>query len=103
MKEFTKFSELVFSPIKHLLAIKKQTGQTLGKKLTSQDVEEVAKDTLQWAKSMGVTHYTFWVQPLTNRTIEKYDAFFELDYSHKEGHKQAVSIDKFNGNTLAKG
>lgn len=82
MKEFGRFAELVFSPTKHLLAKSRLPGQTPGRKLTPDEVELVAKEALQWAKANGVTHYTFWVQPLTNRTIEKYDAFSELDYTH---------------------
>jgi len=69
MKELRKFAELAFSPTKHLLARKRQTGQPLGKKLNQEDIDAVAKEAFAWAQSNGVTHYTFWVQPLTNKTI----------------------------------
>lgn len=103
MKEFPRFAELAFSPMKHLLARKGHPRRPLPSKLSHEDIEVVAQEALQWAKSKGATHYTFWIQPFTNRTIEKYDAFLELDYSHKDGHMQANIIDQFNGKILAKG
>jgi glutamine synthetase len=57
---------------------------------------------LEWAKAQGVTHYTFWVQPFTNETLEKHDAFFELEYVYN-GSESSKGIDKFNGKTLIKG
>lgn len=39
----------------------------------------VAAGMKMWALEKGVTHYTHWFQPLTDRTAEKHDAFVEHD------------------------
>ena len=41
--------------------------------------DEVASGMKRWAEELGVTHYTHWVQPLTEGTAEKHDAFVEHD------------------------
>ena len=41
--------------------------------------DEVAAGMKRWATELGVTHYTHWVQPLTEGTAEKHDAFVEHD------------------------
>lgn len=57
---------------------------------------------LAWAKKNGVTHYTFWVHPQTNETIEKHDAFFELEHLYHSGPKPK-QIENFTGRVLQKG
>ena len=41
--------------------------------------DEVAAGMKRWATELGVTHYTYWFQPLTEGTAEKHDAFVEHD------------------------
>ena len=41
--------------------------------------DEVAAGMKRWATELGVTHYTHWLQPLTEGTAEKHDAFVEHD------------------------
>ncbi|MGH2907398.1 MAG: glutamine synthetase III [Solirubrobacterales bacterium] len=54
--------------------------------------DSVATAMLEWATRKGATHYTHWFQPLTGRTAEKHDSFYE-----PEGTK---SIAKFKGKEL---
>lgn len=49
------------------------SGSRIDRKLANQ----VAAGMKEWAMSLGATHYTHWFQPLTGRTAEKHDAFFE--------------------------
>ncbi len=74
----------------------------LGLKVNPEQAEQAAKEILKWAKQNGVTHYSFWVQPLTHETMEKHDAFFELEYVF-EGSQTFLKLDKFDGRTLLKG
>src|SRR5262245_32701533 len=39
--------------------------------------DSVATAMLEWATRKGATHYTHWFQPLTGRTAEKHDSFYE--------------------------
>ena len=55
--------------------------------------DAVAKGMKQWADENGVTHYTHWVQPLTEGTAEKHDAFIEPD-------GKGGMIEKFSGKLL---
>ena len=41
--------------------------------------DKVAEGMKQWAMELGATHYTHWLQPLTEGTAEKHDAFIEHD------------------------
>ncbi len=50
-----------------------------GVRLDRSIADAVADGMKQWAKEMGVTHYTHWFQPLTEGTAEKHDAFVEHD------------------------
>ena len=50
-----------------------QNGTRIDRKIANQ----VAAGMKEWAIEMGATHYTHWFQPLTGRTAEKHDAFFE--------------------------
>lgn len=54
---------------------------------------EVAAAMREWAKSLGVTHYTHWFQPLTGGTAEKHESFIE--YNQKGG-----VLEEFNGKVL---
>ncbi len=38
----------------------------------------IANGMMSWAKSLNVTHYTHWFQPLTDGTAEKHDGFIEF-------------------------
>lgn len=38
----------------------------------------IANGMKSWAKSLNVTHYTHWFQPLTDGTAEKHDGFIEF-------------------------
>ncbi len=64
-----------------------------GGRLDRKVADEVASGMRDWAMSKGATHYTHWFQPLTGRTAEKHDAFFEPI----EGGK---AIERFDGNML---
>ncbi|MBX3043426.1 MAG: glutamine synthetase III [Candidatus Kapabacteria bacterium] len=46
-----------------------------------------------WAIDHQVTHYTHWFQPLTGKTSEKHDTFFQFD-------KNWRAIEKMSGNEL---
>ncbi len=54
--------------------------------------DAVAGAMLEWALSKGATHYTHWFQPLTGRTAEKHDSFYEP--------KDGKSIAGFRGKEL---
>lgn len=49
----------------------------VGQPMTAEIADAVAAAMLRWAQSRGATHYTHWFQPLTGRTAEKHDSFFE--------------------------
>ncbi|MGP1436747.1 MAG: glutamine synthetase III family protein [Phocaeicola sp.] len=53
----------------------------------------IANGMKSWAKTLGVTHYTHWFQPLTDGTAEKHDNFIELD-------KNGDVIEHFSGKLL---
>ena len=48
-----------------------------GEAISPAVADAVAAAMLEWALSKGATHYTHWFQPLTGRTAEKHDSFFE--------------------------
>jgi glutamine synthetase len=109
MKEFAKFGELIFDPTKSVVSKGRNTSAgkqyvdfVQSNKINFDDADRIAKEVLEWAKAQGVTHYTFWIQPLTNETLEKHEAFFELEYVYN-GSESSKKIDKFNGMTLMKG
>lgn len=64
-----------------------------GAKLSREDADIVADAMKRWALDHGATHYTHWFQPLTGRTAEKHDSFFQLSPDGK------VS-EEFTGDTL---
>ena len=53
----------------------------------------IANGMKSWAKSLNVTHYTHWFQPLTDGTAEKHDGFIEF------GENNDV-IERFSGKLL---
>ena len=53
----------------------------------------IANGMKSWAKSLNVTHYTHWFQPLTDGTAEKHDGFIEF------GENSNV-IERFSGKLL---
>ena len=53
----------------------------------------IANGMKSWAKSLNVTHYTHWFQPLTDGTAEKHDGFIEF------GEDSNV-IERFSGKLL---
>ena len=53
----------------------------------------IANGMKSWAKSLNVTHYTHWFQPLTDGTAEKHDGFIEF------GEDGGV-IERFSGKLL---
>jgi glutamine synthetase len=65
-----------------------ETGRAIDPELA----DAVAAAMLEWALSKGATHYTHWFQPLTGRTAEKHDSFFEP--------KDGKAIAKFRGREL---
>jgi len=64
-----------------------------GAQLDRSIADAVAKGMKQWADENGVTHYTHWFQPLTERTAEKHDAFIEHD-------GKGGMIEEFSGKLL---
>ena len=57
---------------------------------------EVATAMKEWALSKGATHYTHWFQPLTGRTAEKHDSFFD-----PQG--DGTALTEFKGKELIQG
>ncbi len=53
----------------------------------------IANGMKSWAKSLNVTHYTHWFQPLTDGTAEKHDGFIEF------GEDGGI-IERFSGKLL---
>ena len=49
-----------------------------GTPISREVADLVANGMESWAKSLNVTHYTHWFQPLTDGTAEKHDGFIEF-------------------------
>ncbi|HMQ47572.1 MAG TPA: glutamine synthetase III [Saprospiraceae bacterium] len=64
-----------------------------GDKLSRELADIVADGMKRWAMDAGVTHYTHWFQPLTGRTAEKHDSFFQL-------RPDGEILEEFTGDTL---
>ena len=47
--------------------------------ITRELADLIANGMNSWAKTLHVTHYTHWFQPLTDGTAEKHDGFIELN------------------------
>jgi glutamine synthetase len=63
-----------------------------GEAISAPVADAVAAAMLEWALGKGATHYTHWFQPLTGRTAEKHDSFFEP--------KDGTTKTKFRGKEL---
>ncbi len=48
-----------------------------GEELSNDDAKVIAEAMMNWAISLGATHYTHWFQPMTGITAEKHDSFIE--------------------------
>ena len=64
-----------------------------GTPISREVADLVANGMKSWAKSLNVTHYTHWFQPLTDGTAEKHDGFIEF------GEDGGV-IERFSGKLL---
>lgn len=64
-----------------------------GTPIPRQTADLIANGMKSWAKSLNVTHYTHWFQPLTDGTAEKHDGFIEF------GNDTEV-IERFSGKLL---
>lgn len=64
-----------------------------GNRIDRKIADQVASSMKAWALSKGATHYTHWFQPLTGRTAEKHDSFFDPIGNGR-------SIERFEGNQL---
>lgn len=64
-----------------------------GTPISREMADLIASGMKNWAKSLNVTHYTHWFQPLTDGTAEKHDGFIEFG----EG---AEVIERFSGKLL---
>ncbi|NCC08982.1 MAG: glutamine synthetase type III [Bacteroidia bacterium] len=64
-----------------------------GTPISREVADLIANGMKSWAKSLNVTHYTHWFQPLTDATAEKHDGFIEFG----EGGEV---IERFSGKLL---
>ena len=81
-----------------------------GKKLESGVANAVADAMKEWAISLGATHFTHWLQPMTGITAEKHDSFISpapdgrviMEFSGKELIKGEPDASSFpNGGLRA--
>src|SRR5699024_8236680 len=61
-----------------------------GTPITRELANLIANGMKSWAKTLHVTHYTHWFQPLTDGTAEKHDGFIELE-------EEFDAIEHFSG------
>lgn len=61
--------------------------------LDKENADIIAAGLKNWAIDNHVTHYTHWFQPLTGKTSEKHDTFFQFD-------KNWRAIEKISGSEL---
>lgn len=64
-----------------------------GAPISREIADLIANGMKSWAKSLGVTHYTHWFQPLTDGTAEKHDGFIEFG-------EDGEIIERFSGKLL---
>ena len=64
-----------------------------GTPISREMADLIANGMKSWAKSLNVTHYTHWFQPLTDGTAEKHDGFIEFG-------EDAEVIERFSGKLL---
>lgn len=100
--EHRLFRQLAFNPIRRLVERYPTIDPASFDEIDQEQLKLIAEEVLAWAKKHGVTHYTFWIQPQTNETIEKHDAFFELEHLFHSGIK-FKQVEKFTGKILQKG
>lgn len=62
-----------------------------GTPISREMADLIANGMKSWAKSLNVTHYTHWFQPLTDGTAEKHDGFIEFG-------EDGDVIERFPGN-----
>ena len=65
-----------------------------GTPISREMADLIANGMKSWAKSLNVTHYTHWFQPLTDGTAEKHDGFIEFG-------EDGEVIERFSGNPNA--
>lgn len=68
-------------------------GLDKGNPISNELADLIANGMKSWAKSLHVTHYTHWFQPLTDGTAEKHDGFIELS-------DEFEAIENFSGKLL---
>ena len=61
--------------------------------LNREMADMIANGMKSWAKTLNVTHYTHWFQPLTDGTAEKHDGFIEFG-------EDGDIIERFSGKLL---
>jgi glutamine synthetase len=66
-----------------------QGGQKLGRDIA----DVIAAGMKEWAQDKGCTHFAHWFQPLTGKTAEKHDSFFNLTHDGRV-------IEEFAGSAL---
>lgn len=64
-----------------------------GTPISREMADLIANGMKSWAKSLNVTHYTHWFQPLTDGTAEKHDGFIEIA-------EDGGVIERFSGKLL---
>ncbi|MDO4184958.1 MAG: glutamine synthetase III [Bacteroidales bacterium] len=64
-----------------------------GKPIGREMADLIANGMKSWAKTLGVTHYTHWFQPLTDGTAEKHDSFIDFG-------EEGDVIERFSGKLL---
>ncbi len=64
-----------------------------GNPISREMADLIANGMKNWAKSLNVTHYTHWFQPLTDGTAEKHDSFIEFG-------EDGEIIERFSGKLL---
>ncbi len=64
-----------------------------GQKLTREVADDVATGMKKWSEEKGCTHFAHWFQPLTGKTAEKHDSFFNLTHD-------GLVIEEFSGSAL---
>ncbi len=68
-------------------------GLDKGTPISRELADLIANGMKSWAKTLNVTHYTHWFQPLTDGTAEKHDGFIELS-------DEFDAIEHFSGKLL---
>ena len=85
----TKMQE--YLPREAYIAVKEAIEK--GKPIDRAMADLIANGMKSWAKTLGVTHYTHWFQPLTDGTAEKHDSFIDFD-------EDGGVIERFSGKLL---